>query len=140
MLELNVYNDIPHLLLPVVTDPKESLRALKWMEAQMDHRYRRLSKHGVRNIEGYNRKVAAGKILDDEGDLVREPMPYYVCIVDELADLMMQLGQEIEVPITRIARRRARWASIWCWPPSGPASTCSRASSRPTFPAASPSA
>ena len=105
MLELNVYNDIPHLLLPVVTDPKEALRALKWMEAQMDHRYRRLAKHSVRNIEGYNRKVEAGQVLDNDGDPIREPMPYYVCVVDELADLMMQLGQEIELPITRIAQK-----------------------------------
>ncbi len=105
MLELNVYNDIPHLLLPVVTDPKEALRALKWMEAQMDHRYRRLAKHSVRNIEGYNRKVEAGSVLGDDGAPVREPMPYYVCVVDELADLMMQLGQEIEMPITRIAQK-----------------------------------
>ncbi|MBA4377156.1 MAG: cell division protein FtsK [Gemmatimonas sp.] len=105
MLELNVYNDIPHLLLPVVTDPKDALRALKWMEAQMDHRYRRLSRHSVRNIEGYNRKVAAGEIAGDDGVAVTEPMPYYVCIVDELADLMIQLGQEIEMPITRIAQK-----------------------------------
>ncbi|MDO9694634.1 MAG: DNA translocase FtsK [Candidatus Latescibacteria bacterium] len=105
MLELNVYNDIPHLLLPVVTDPKDALRALKWMEAQMDHRYRRLSRHSVRNIEGYNRKVAAGEIAGDDGVAVSEPMPYYVCIVDELADLMIQLGQEIEMPITRIAQK-----------------------------------
>jgi len=105
MLELNVYNDIPHLLTPVITDPKEALRGLKWMEAQMDHRYRRLAKHSVRNIEGYNAKVAAGLITDRDGDVVREPMPYYVCIVDELADLMIQLGQEIELPITRIAQK-----------------------------------
>ncbi|MBK9303203.1 MAG: DNA translocase FtsK [bacterium] len=105
MLELNVYNDIPHLLLPVVTDPKDALRALKWMEAQMDHRYRRLSRHSVRNIEGYNRKVLAGEIEGDDGVPVSEPMPYYVCIVDELADLMIQLGQEIEMPITRIAQK-----------------------------------
>jgi len=105
MLELNVYNDIPHLLLPVVTDPKDALRALKWMEAQMDHRYRRLSRHSVRNIEGYNRKVLAGEIAGDDGVVISEPMPYYVCIVDELADLMIQLGQEIEMPITRIAQK-----------------------------------
>ena len=105
MLELNVYNDVPHLLTPVVTDPKEALRALKWMEAQMDHRYRRLSRHSVRNIEGYNQKVVAGQIVGDDGELVTEPMPYYLCIVDELADLMVQLGQEIELPITRLAQK-----------------------------------
>ncbi len=105
MLELNVYNDVPHLLTPVVTDPKEALRALKWMEAQMDHRYRRLSRHSVRNIEGYNQKVAAGLVVGDDGEAVTEPMPYYLCIVDELADLMVQLGQEIELPITRLAQK-----------------------------------
>ena len=105
MLELNVYNDVPHLLTPVVTDPKEALRALKWMEAQMDYRYRRLSRHGVRNIEAYNQKVAAGLVTGDDGEPVVEPMPYYVCIVDELADLMVQLGQEIELPITRLAQK-----------------------------------
>ncbi len=105
MLELNVYNDVPHLLTPVVTDPKEALRSLKWLEAQMDFRYRRLSRHSVRNIEGYNRKVAAGQVVGDDGEPVVEPMPYYVCIVDELADLMVQLGQEIELPITRIAQK-----------------------------------
>jgi DNA segregation ATPase FtsK/SpoIIIE, S-DNA-T family len=105
MLELNVYNGIPHLLLPVVTDPKQALRALKWMEAQMDHRYRRLAKHSVRNIEGYNRKVAAGEILGTDGEIITEPIPYFVCIVDELADLMVQLGSEIEIPITRIAQK-----------------------------------
>jgi DNA segregation ATPase FtsK/SpoIIIE-like protein len=105
MLELNVYNDIPHLLLPVVTDPKEALRALKWMEAQMDHRYRRLAKHSVRNIEAYNRKVESGLIRDSEDAIVRDPMPYYVTIVDELADLMVQLGPDIELPITRIAQK-----------------------------------
>jgi DNA segregation ATPase FtsK/SpoIIIE-like protein len=105
MLELNVYNDVPHLLTPVVTDPKEALRSLKWMEAQMDHRYRRLSRHGVRNIEAYNQKVAAGGVTGDDGEPVNEPMPYYVCIVDELADLMVQLGQEIELPITRLAQK-----------------------------------
>jgi len=105
MLELNVYNDVPHLLTPVVTDPKEALRALKWMEAQMDHRYRRLSRHSVRNIEAYNHKVATGLVTGDDGEPVTEPMPYYVCIVDELADLIIQLGQEIELPITRLAQK-----------------------------------
>ncbi len=105
MLELNVYNGIPHLLTPVITDPKEALRGLKWLEAQMDHRYRRLSRHSVRNIEGYNEKVKAGQITTKDGEIVTEIMPYYVCIVDELADLMVQLGQEIELPITRIAQK-----------------------------------
>ena len=139
MLELNVYNDVPHLLTPVVTDPKEALRALKWMEAQMDYRYRRLSRHSVRNIEAYNQKVAAGLVTGDDGELVTEPMPYYVCIVDELADLMVQLGRRSSCPSRAWPRRPARSASTWCWPHSAPAWTCSPASSRPTFPVGSPS-
>jgi len=105
MLEMNVYNGIPHLLLPVVTDPKEALRAMNWLVAQMDQRYRDLSKHSVRNIEQYNNKVERGEILDREGNPVTEPMPYYVTIVDELADLMVQLGQDFEIPVTRIAQK-----------------------------------
>ena len=105
MLELNVYNGIPHLLLPVVTDPKEALRALNWMVAQMEQRYRQLSKHAVRNIEQYNAKVEAGGVVDSEGQPVTEIMPYYVTIVDELADLMVQLGQDFEIPVTRIAQK-----------------------------------
>ncbi len=105
MLELNAYNGIPHLLHNVVTEPKKALRALKWLEAQMDFRYRRLARHSVRNIEGYNEKVAAGIIMDKEGEQITEPMPYYVCFVDELADLMVQLGQEVELPITRLAQK-----------------------------------
>ncbi len=105
MLEMNVYNGIPHLLLPVITDPKEALRALRWLEAQMDHRYRRLARHGVRDIEGYNARVARGEIVDEEGAPIGEPMPYYLAIVDELADLMLQLGQEFELPVTRLAQK-----------------------------------
>jgi S-DNA-T family DNA segregation ATPase FtsK/SpoIIIE len=105
MLELSVYNGIPHLLLPVVTDPREALRAMKWLVAQMDQRYRRLARWSVRNIEEYNRKVERGEIEDDEGETVTEAMPYLLCIVDELADLMIQLGQEFELPVTRLAQK-----------------------------------
>jgi len=105
MLELNVYNGVPHLLLPVVTDPKEALRAMNWMVAQMDQRYRQLANHSVRNIEQYNDKVARGEVLGRDGEPVTEPMPYYVTIVDELADLMVQLGQDFEVPVTRLAQK-----------------------------------
>jgi len=105
MLEMNVYNGIPHLLMPVVTDPKEALRAMTWMVAQMDQRYRQLSKHSVRNIEQYNDKVARGEITTPDGEPVTDPMPYYVTIVDELADLMVQLGQDFEIPITRLAQK-----------------------------------
>lgn len=105
MLEMNVYNGIPHLLLPVVTDPQEALRALKWLVAQMEYRYRNLSKWSVRNIKQYNDKVEAGLIVDQAGDTVTEPMPYYLCVVDELADLMLQLGNDCEVPIARLAQK-----------------------------------
>jgi len=105
MLELSVYNGIPHLLLPVVTDPREALKALQWMVAQMEYRYRQLSKHSVRNILQYNQKVAKGEIEDEDGETVTEIMPYYVTIVDELADLMIQLGADMEGPITRLAQK-----------------------------------
>ncbi len=105
MLELSVYNGMPHLLLPVVTDPKEALRALKWMTAQMDARYRQLAKFSVRNIEQYNTKVARGEIRDAAGEPITAPMPYFLTIVDELADLMVQLGQEFEIPVTRLAQK-----------------------------------
>ncbi len=105
MLELSVYNGIPHLLLPVVTDPREALRALQWMVAQMEYRYRQLSKHAVRNILQYNQKVAKGEIKDEDGETVTEIMPYFVTIVDELADLMIQLGADMEAPITRLAQK-----------------------------------
>ncbi len=105
MLEMSVYNGIPHLLLPVVTDPRESLKAMQWMVAQMEHRYRHLSKWSVRNIQQYNEKVARGEIIDQDGERVDEPMPYYLTIVDELADLMLQLGNDFEGPITRLAQK-----------------------------------
>jgi len=105
MLELNVYNGVPHLLCPVITDPKEALRSLKWMVAQMDLRYRQLAAWSVRNIDQFNDKIAAGEITDTEGAKVTEPMPYYLTIVDELADLMIQLGQDFELPITRLAQK-----------------------------------
>jgi DNA segregation ATPase FtsK/SpoIIIE-like protein len=105
MLEMSVYNGIPHLLLPVVTDPREALRAMNWMCAQMDLRYRQLSKHAVRNIEQYNEKIMRGEIHTADGEPVTEFMPYYVTIVDELADLMVQLGQDFELPVTRLAQK-----------------------------------
>ncbi|MCP4572003.1 MAG: DNA translocase FtsK [bacterium] len=105
MLEMNVYNGIPHLLLPVVTDPRESLKALQWMVAQMELRYRQLAKWSVRNIQQYNDKVARGEITDAEGETVVDPMPFYLTIVDELADLMIQMGGDFEGPITRLAQK-----------------------------------
>jgi S-DNA-T family DNA segregation ATPase FtsK/SpoIIIE len=105
MLEMNVYNGIPHLLLPVVTDPREALKAMQWLVAQMEYRYKRLAKWSVRNIKQFNEKIAAGMVTDENGDKVTEPMPYYLCVVDELADLMIQLGNDLEGPIARIAQK-----------------------------------
>ncbi len=124
MLELSVYDGIPHLLSPVVTDPKKAVVALKWVVQEMEERYRKMSKMGVRNIDGYNgrvrealdkdelfsRTVQTG--FDDEtGDPVFETeefqpevLPYIVVIVDEMADLMMVAGKEIEACIQRLAQ------------------------------------
>jgi len=124
MLELSVYDGIPHLLSPVVTDPKKAVAALKWVVSEMEERYRRMSKMGVRNIEGYNGRVrealAKGETFsrtiqtgfdDDTGDpifetdeLVPEVLPYIVVVVDEMADLMMVAGKEIEACIQRLAQ------------------------------------
>jgi S-DNA-T family DNA segregation ATPase FtsK/SpoIIIE len=105
MLEMNVYNGIPHLLLPVVTDPREALKAMQWMVAQMELRYRQLAKWAVRNIKQYNEKIERGEVNDANGDKLTEPMPYFLCVVDELADLMLQLGNDFEGPITRLAQK-----------------------------------
>ncbi|NIZ10563.1 DNA translocase FtsK [Pseudooceanicola sp. HF7] len=124
MLELSVYDGIPHLLSPVVTDPKKAVVALKWVVAEMEERYRKMSKMGVRNIDGYNGRVAdalaKGEMFsrtvqtgfdDETGDPVfeteesqPEKMPYIVVIVDEMADLMMVAGKEIEACIQRLAQ------------------------------------
>ncbi len=124
MLELSVYDGIPHLLSPVVTDPKKAVVALKWVVGEMEERYRKMSKMGVRNIEGYNGRVreALSKNemfkrtiqtgFDEEtGDPIFEtdefqpvPIPYIVVIVDEMADLMMVAGKEIEACIQRLAQ------------------------------------
>jgi len=124
MLELSVYDGIPHLLSPVVTDPKKAVVALKWTVGEMEERYRKMSKMGVRNIEGYNSRVAdalgKGEMFsrtvqtgfdEETGDPVfeteefaPEKMPYIVVIVDEMADLMMVAGKEIEACIQRLAQ------------------------------------
>ena len=122
-LELSVYDGIPHLLAPVVTDMNKAANSLRWCITEMDRRFRVMAEIGVRNIAGYNRKVAdankAGEpIIDatvpqeEDGDPVYlESLPYIVVIVDELADLMMVAGKKIEEIIIRIAQR-ARAAGI----------------------------
>ena len=124
MLELSVYDDIPHLLAPVVTDMQKAANALRWCIVEMDRRFRLLASVGVRNIAGYNRKVKAAEeegkpILDPMADVMDfdsppaalEEIPYIVVVIDELADLMMVVGKKIEELITRIAQR-ARAAGI----------------------------
>ena len=124
MLELSVYDGIPHLLSPVVTDPKKAVVALKWVVGEMEERYRKMSKMGVRNIDGYNGRVAdalgknemfsrtiqtgfddaTGEPFFETEEFLPEKMPYIVVIVDELADLMMVAGKEIEACIQRLAQ------------------------------------
>ncbi|OYU17166.1 MAG: cell division protein FtsK, partial [Rhodobacteraceae bacterium PARR1] len=114
MLELSVYDGIPHLLSPVVTDPKKAVVALKWVVGEMEERYRKMSKMGVRNIEGFSemfkRTIQTG-FDEDTGEPVFETeefapvsLPYIVVIVDEMADLMMVAGKEIEACIQRLAQ------------------------------------
>jgi len=115
MLELSVYEDIPHLLVPVVTDPHKANKALAWAVYEMERRYQLMSKARVRNILGYNKQVAAGKLppmtADDGSEVAHEQLPFIVVIIDELADLMMVAGKEVEQSICRIAQK-ARAAGI----------------------------
>jgi DNA segregation ATPase FtsK/SpoIIIE, S-DNA-T family len=131
MLELNVYDGIPHLLAPVVTEPAKAVVALKWTVREMEQRYRAMSQLGVRNIEGFNQRLAIarekgeelkrtvqtgfdpenGKPLFEEQPLALSPLPYIVVVVDELADLMMIAGKDIEAAIQRLAQM-ARAAGI----------------------------
>jgi S-DNA-T family DNA segregation ATPase FtsK/SpoIIIE len=124
MLELSVYDGIPHLLTPVVTDPKKAVVALKWAVREMEERYKRMSKLGVRNIDGYNARLTeaksrgeeltrtvhtgfdkeTGKAIYEEEKLDLDPLPYIVIIVDEMADLMMVAGKDIEGAVQRLAQ------------------------------------
>jgi DNA segregation ATPase FtsK/SpoIIIE, S-DNA-T family len=131
MLELSIYDGIPHLLTPVVTDPKKAVVALKWAVREMEDRYRKMARLGVRNIEGFNQRAASAKgkgetvmctvqsgfdketgeptYVQEELDLT--PMPYIVVIIDEMADLMMVAGKDIEGAVQRLAQM-ARAAGI----------------------------
>jgi S-DNA-T family DNA segregation ATPase FtsK/SpoIIIE len=105
-LELGMYEDIPHLLSPVVVDPKKAANALRWAVREMEERYKTLAAFGVRNIEQYNRNVRAmieAKEVPAEGEPPR-PLPFIVVVVDELADLMMVAGNEVEESICRLAQ------------------------------------
>jgi len=131
MLELSVYDGIPHLLSPVVTDPRKAVVALKWAVREMEDRYRKMSKMGVRGVEAFNDRVRkakdkgeglkrtvqtgfdreTGKPIYEDENLDFEPMPYIVVVVDEVADLMMISGKEIEGAVQRLAQM-ARAAGI----------------------------
>ncbi len=124
MLELSVYDGIPHLLTPVVTDPKKAVVALKWAVREMEERYKKMAKLGVRNIDGYNQRLVeargkgeeltrtvhtgfdkeTGKAIYEEEKLDLAPLPYIVIIVDEMADLMMVAGKDIEGAVQRLAQ------------------------------------
>ncbi len=105
-LELGVYADIPHLATPIITDPKRAAVALRWAVGEMERRYKHLAGFGVRNIDGYNAEIERRKSLDqlDENGEPYQRLPYIVCIIDELADLMMVSGKEVEESITRLAQ------------------------------------
>ena len=130
MLELSVYEGIPHLLTPVVTDPKKAVVALKWTVREMEERYRAMSQLGVRNIEGYNARLkeakkkgevlsrrvqtgfdAEGRPVFEDQALGTEPLPFIVVVVDEMADLMLVAGKDVEASIQRLAQM-ARAAGI----------------------------
>ncbi len=105
-LELGLYADIPHLATPIITEPKRAANALKWAVAQMEQRYKQLAQWGVRNIDGYNAEVERrNNVLDfDEEGQPWKTLPYIVIIIDELADLMMTCGSDVEEAITRLAQ------------------------------------
>lgn len=105
-LELGLYEDIPHLAAPIITDPKLASRSLKWAVGEMEKRYRDLAGWGVRNIDGYNAEIMRRNLVQeyDERGEPHKPLPYIVIIIDELADLMMTSGREVEESITRLAQ------------------------------------
>jgi DNA segregation ATPase FtsK/SpoIIIE, S-DNA-T family len=105
VVELKPYDSIPHLLYPVITQPDVAVAGLKWATYEMDRRYEVLAQCGVRNIKGFNAKVKAGQLPDTLDDEDKRVMPYIVIIIDELADLMMVAGKEVETNIARIAQK-----------------------------------
>src|SRR5690349_13215973 len=131
MVELSVYDGIPHLLTPVVTDPKKAVVALKWTVREMEDRYRKMAKVGVRNIEGFNSRIAqaaqkgetitrtvqtgfdrqTGEAIYESEELDLKPFPFIVVIIDEVADLMMVAGKDIEGAVQRLGQM-ARAAGI----------------------------
>ncbi len=102
VVELSVYNGIPHLMIPVVTDPKKAAGALNWAVAEMDDRYKKFAEYGVRDLKGYNAKIESIQDIEDENK--PQKLPQIVIIVDELADLMMVASHEVETAICRLAQ------------------------------------
>ena len=131
MLELSVYDGIPHLLAPVVTEPKKAVVALKWVVQEMENRYRKMAKIGVRNIDGFNERMCeaqktgekltrrvqtgfdpeTGEAIFEEEELAPEVLPFIVVVIDEMADLMMVAGKDIEAAVQRLAQM-ARAAGV----------------------------
>ena len=131
MLELSVYDDIPHLLAPVVTEPKKAVVALKWVVQEMENRYRKMAKIGVRNIDGFNERMRdaqstgetlsrrvqtgfdpeSGEAIYEDETIETEILPFIVVVIDEMADLMMVAGKEIEAAVQRLAQM-ARAAGV----------------------------
>ncbi|MDR3001306.1 MAG: hypothetical protein LBU89_08590 [Fibromonadaceae bacterium] len=105
VVELAMYKDIPHLLHPVITSPEVAVQALKWLCMEMDRRYEVLASARVRNIEGFNDKFRASELGDEVPEEEQKQMPFIVVVIDELADLMMTAGKEIETSIARIAQK-----------------------------------
>jgi S-DNA-T family DNA segregation ATPase FtsK/SpoIIIE len=105
-LELGLYEEIPHLATPIITDPKPAARSLRWAVSEMERRYRELAGWGVRNIDGYNNEIMRRNLVKeyDESGEPWKPLPFIVIIIDELADLMMTSGREVEESITRLAQ------------------------------------
>ena len=103
-LELISYNDIPHLLHPVITEAKIVLKVLHWLTIEMDRRYKLLASVGVKNIQSFNRKVAEEEVIAPETGERIAGLPYYVTVIDELADIMVMMGNEIYPPITRLSQ------------------------------------
>ncbi len=145
-VELTLYNPIPHLLSPVITDAKRAITALRWAGKEMERRYNILEEHRVRDIDSYHENVLAPALealrkkggTPDEGEKVPEGMPYIVIVIDELADIMQSYPRELEGAIVRLAQMSRAVGIHLIVSTSGLPLTSLPASSKPTSPPASP--